>query len=201
MVSTSLITRAMAYKIIQPPFTLNFREMTKKDLKGYFQWLQDVLPQRIEELKEAVTQTSGFEHWQADRTPLSLALLGEWFASQVELRQRTEEELQEAKSRLAFPMDMPEEELTNRTFSLAMDVGMYLSQVFLHQYPSLRWNQEFGSKNYVDYGQPVLSGFGAMAFNPIRMLVTFAYGLSQKKKTGQGLQHIYEIWSEKIKSA
>jgi hypothetical protein len=37
-----------------------------------------------------------------------------------------------------------------------MDIGMYPSQVLLTNHSSLKWDQPFGGKNFIDYGQPVL---------------------------------------------
>ncbi len=51
----------MSYAIIQPPFTLKFAEMSKKELKDYFDWFQKVLPQRLDELTRATRQASGFD--------------------------------------------------------------------------------------------------------------------------------------------
>ena len=51
----------MTYKVIQPPFTLKFREMSRKELTDYFQWLLGILPDRINELSNAVRLTPGFE--------------------------------------------------------------------------------------------------------------------------------------------
>src|SRR5262249_45388518 len=94
----------MIYAAIQPPFTLNLRDMPKEELRRYFQWFVGVLPERVNELTKAVKQTPGFESWQADRTPPSLETLGQWFAGQVETRKRTDEELQKIASRQMFPM-------------------------------------------------------------------------------------------------
>jgi hypothetical protein len=190
----------MPYATIQPPFTLKFREMSKQELKDYFRWFFDVLPQRTSALAEAVRQSPGFETWQPDQTSASLNALGEWFAVQAETRQRTSDERQEIASRSSFPIEVPNEELTNRTFSLAMDIGMYLSQVFLKNHPSLQWEQPFSNKKFIDYGQPVLVGFGAVPFNPVRMLVTHAYGLVSKKEAGKGLRELYEIWSKMVRA-
>jgi hypothetical protein len=173
--------------------------MSKQELKDYFRWFFDVLPERIRELTEAVRQTPGFETWQPDLTAASLDALGNWFAIQAETRQRTQEERREIASRSSYPIEIPNEELTNRTFSLAVDVGMYLSQVLLKNYPSLCWEQPFGNKKFVDYGQPVLVGFGAVPFNPVRMLVTLAYGLVSRKETEKGLREIYDIWSKMVR--
>ena len=189
----------MAYQIIQPPFTLKFREMSKKDLRDYYQWFMDIMPERVNELTNAVRQTVGFKPGNPTSRLLPWKRWGIGLASQVETRPRTDEELQEIKSRSSYPIDVSGKELTNRTFSLAMDTGMYLSQVFLQNCPSLRWNQEFGNKKFIDYGQPVLIEFTSAPFNPVRMMVTLAYSLISKTRTGQGLRELYDIWAKLVR--
>jgi hypothetical protein len=185
------------YNLIRPPFrTLKFKEISRKELKDYKQWFLQVVPQRVEELTRSVTNSPGFEDWKADKTPDSLNSLGNWFRTQVKTRTHTQEEWDK------IPVHVREwssgGELTDRTISLCMDVGMYLSQVFVHNHPSLKWDQIFGSKRFVDYGQPVLVGFGKAPFNPVRMMLTLAYGLAAKTKDGQRLRGIYDIWSNMI---
>lgn len=188
----------MTYATIQPPFTLKFREMSREELKDYHRWFLGVLSDRVEELEHAVRETQGFELWRTDLTPTSLNMLGEWFVGQVQIRQRTSEEVEEIAERSDYRIDIPRQELTNHAFSLAIDVGMYVSQVFLANHPTLRWEQPFGGKKFIDYGQPVLSGFGTMFFNPVRMMVTLAYGLADGTKRGMALREIYDIWSKKV---
>jgi hypothetical protein len=188
----------MAYRTTQPPFTLKFWEMSKKELKAYFEWFMAMIPERVGELADAVRHSPGFEDWRPDYTPDSLDALGEWFASQVETRPRTEEELQEIRDSSRVPVDIPREELTNRTFSLAMDVGMYLSQVLVRNHPELRWQQPLGGKTFVDYGQPVLVGSSPIPFNPVRLAVTLAYRFASESRTGGELREVYDIWSKKL---
>lgn len=190
----------MLYRTIQPPFTLKFAEMSRKELRAYFQWFMEQIPERIGELARAVTQVPGYEAWRPDRTPASLDALGQWLAEQVETRPRTPEEMQEIRSRLTFPIDIPSEDLTNRTFSLAMDTGMYLSQVFLQNHPSLRWDQPLGSRRCPEYGQPVVVEFRCGPLNPVGIVVTLCYGLARKTRTGQRLREVYQIWAQQVLS-
>jgi hypothetical protein len=184
----------MAYSIIQPPFTLKFREMPKRELEAYREWFHAVIPERIVELTKVVNATPGFQGWKPDETPESLDPLGTWFDGQVEVRKKTAEEFQETTSQLMFPIDVPDEELTNRTFSLAMDVGMYFGQVVLKNLPGTRWDQILKNKKDADYGQPVLTGFGAATLNPVWIVVTTAYGVSRKKPAR--LRQLYETWAK-----
>ena len=143
------------YVNIQPPFaTLKFREMSKRDLRNYYDWFLKQIPERIEILTMAVNSSShGFQLWQPTYAPESLSTLGSWFSSQIQTRNKTLEEL---KSSL-ISYDKVETQnwiFTNHTLSIAMDVGMYLSQVFLRNHPQLKWDQLFGNKRFIDYGQP-----------------------------------------------
>jgi hypothetical protein len=185
----------MTYAIIQPPFTLKFREMPKAELRSYYSWFMQVLPERIAALEEAVRASPTHGSWCADFSPASLAALGEWFGSQVEVRARTEGELDEVKSRLSFPVDVPGEELTNRSFSLAMDVGMYFSQVIIKNLPGTAWDQPLKNQKFADYGQPVLIGFGTVPLNPIRIVVTLAYAIAGQEQSGARLKALYDTWA------
>jgi hypothetical protein len=174
--------------------------MSKKELKDYFQWFMGMSPERVTELTGAVTQTPGFESWRPDGTSASLAALGDWLANTVETRQRSSQELQEIEGRLSFPIDGPDWELTNKSFSVAMDAAMYLSQVFLTNYALLRWSQEFGNKKNTDFGQPVLIGFGSVPLNPVQIMVTMGYGFADKSRAGGRLREVYDYWAERARA-
>ena len=188
----------MHYSIIQPPFTLKFREMTKQELKDYYRWFLDILPDRIAILADAIRQTPGFEAWDSNESPESLNALGEWFLSQVETRPRTSGEIEQIQSRSSYSIEVSGRELTNRTFSIAIDIGMYISRVFLNNFRDLRWGQEFGNKHGVNYGQPVLVGFPATPFNPVNTMVTLAYAFSDGSRSGTRLREIYDYWSDRV---
>lgn len=185
----------MTYSIIQPPFTLDFQRMLEVQLQAYASWFHEILPHRLEELSKAVRSTTGFEAWQPNLAVESLDSLGVWFAKQVQTRQKTEEEIGVTRMRMLFPTDIPTEELTNRTFSLAMDIGMYFAQVVQHNLPGTRWDQPLKDKKFADYGQPVLMGFGSVPLNPVRVVVTAAYGIARKQLDGSRLRGLYDTWA------
>ena len=67
--------------------------------------------------------------------------------------------------------------------------------MFLKNYQSLKWQFiKTGSKNFVDFGQPVLAGFGKDTFNPVRMVITLAYGIVDPKKTEKSMKQLYDTW-------
>ena len=180
----------MEYLIIQPPFTLRFREMSKPELKEYAAWFHESLPQRQAELAGAVQRTPGFEGWTPNLDARSIDALGHWLADHVETRPRTTEEA----GMIAPWVSAPRDDLTNRTFSLAYDVGMYYGQSVLEACPEARWSQPLKNKKFADYGQPVIEGLGVVPLNPVRIAVTFAYGIAAATKGGGRLLELYEYW-------
>jgi len=184
----------MAYAIIQPPFTLEFREMSRAELKAYGEWFHRVLLDRVAELAGAVKSAGGFEGWEPDRSVESLDVLGRWFEGRVATRAKTEEELEEQRAALVFPIDLPTVQLTNETFSLAMDVGMYFACVVLETLPGTRWDQVPSGKRNAHYGHPVILGFGKVELDPVHVLVMTAYGVSRGKPAE--LRKLCDTWAK-----
>lgn len=189
----------MIYSNIQVPLsTFRFDGMSRAELKQYYQWYMDVMPDRIAILAKAVQSTSGYESWIPSFLPDSLNLLGEWYAAQVESRPRTSKELELIQNELSFPIDINSYELTDRTFSLAIDLGMYIGQVFVHEFPTLTWHQHTKRKTMPHYGHAIIVWFGKVEFNPTHMMVVLAYGLVDRTKNGKRLREIYDIWAKKL---
>lgn len=186
----------MFYKVVQPPFTLQFTEMTKPELRQYFAWFLKVMPERLQILGQAVSTTPGFTNLILDGSIESLSGLGEWFSVVAHERARTTDEISEIKSRSAFPIPVPATELSNQTFSIALDIGMYFSQLMLDKHPHMKWDQPLKDKKFIDYGQPVLIGAGRVPLNAVRLMVNLAYGLVSKAQTGTRLAEVFEYWSE-----
>ncbi|OHD72646.1 MAG: hypothetical protein A2355_15975 [Spirochaetes bacterium RIFOXYB1_FULL_32_8] len=192
------------YEIIQPPFTtLCFKEMSKEDLKKYYKWYLDIMPKRLNLLIDVVKSFKDYESWKSDYSPESLEKLGQWFYENVETRKRTGEEKDDIYSKSPDwfkTVEIQDWELTNKTFSLSIDIGMYLANVFLKNNYSLKWDHfTKGKKIDIDYGQPVLIGFGSDTFNPTHISITLAYGLARKNKTGNRLKELYDTWIKFIK--
>jgi hypothetical protein len=183
------------YKLIEPPFALNFSTMSKRQLAEYYAWFHRIIPERIAELTNFVTRTPRYGSWNSDMTPESLSPLGEWFSAHVETRKRNQEEISKIRSKQTFPIDVPTDELTDRTFSIATDVGIYLGCVILKNVPGTQWEQMIKSKSSVDYGRAVISGFGMLKMNPIRIVINFAYGIVTGDRQGGRLRDLYEQWS------
>jgi hypothetical protein len=187
----------MSYTLIQLPFSIPFREMSKQQLDAYVVWFHRVLPGRVAELTDAVRSTASYESWEPDASLESLEVLGRWFESQVETRTRTPEEIEEIRARLTFPIDIPGHQLTNRTFSLAIDIGLYFSQVLLKNLPGTRWDQLRKDRRDADYGQPVLVDFAWGPLNPLGLIEVVARKIAKGKPAR--LRELYDVWAENRK--
>lgn len=182
----------MSYSIIQPPFTLKFRTMSKRELADYFSWFMTVMPERIGILEEIVRTTSGYEAWRADYMPGSLDDLGLWYADQVSTRDRTPQEVAEIREVHSLSQPISTSELTNRTYSLAMDIGMYLGEAVRRTHSDrLRWGQLLKNKRDADFGQVSIMGSCPMVMNPVGLVVSLAWGILTKKRDGAWLREIY----------
>lgn len=185
----------MSYSIIQPPFTLKFREMSADELRGYRRWFLETMPSRLIELQNTVNSDSAFSTWKPDYNPASIQGLGLWLSGQIETRPRTAEELDQINAKPTFHIEVSTRELTNKTFSLAMDSGMYFGETFRTQYPHLKWDQPLKNRKYADFGQMVLAGFNRVELNPVRIVVTFCYGIASGRRTAKRFDEVYEYWS------
>jgi hypothetical protein len=186
----------MPYSTIQPPFTLKFLEMSKEELTGYREWFFSVMPERTVMLESAVRES--VPSWQADLSPGSLAALGEWFETQVETRPRTAEERNKILAESPYPIEVAGENLTLRTFSLAMDIGMFWGQSAVAHLPGTRWEQKLKGVRDSNFGQPVVIGTGKVPMNPVSLCVALAYGIAKKMRRGNELIEMYSMWAENL---
>jgi hypothetical protein len=180
------------YTPVDPPISRSFRECSREELRAYARWFRESLPERERVLEKAVRSTPGFEGWEADATPESLDGLGRWLETRVETRERTREELAQAFAR-SGGFDHAERELTARTLSIVWDVAMYFARVILRSLPGTRWDLILRAKRHVDYGQPVLAGFGKVPLNPVQLIMTNVYSVMHGRRTD--LPGTYRRWA------
>lgn len=167
----------MEYTLASPPFTLQFMTMKKEELQGYYDWYMEQIPKRIVILEAAVQSTSGFEDWVATKNPESLKQLGQWYSTVAKRKK--------------------DGDLTLQTYSIALDIGMYMSQVMLAFIPGTSWHLELNDlKDFAHYGRPSIAGFTNGYFIPSRFMVVLGQGLAKGIKNGNRLYELFTIWKE-----
>jgi hypothetical protein len=197
----------MEYNLIVLPsnleiHSLNFASLTRKEARTYLKWFVEEVPKRTLILQKAVNSTPNYESWRANFTSDSLQVLSAWFHDSVETRERTARELEQIYH-YAPPwfreVQVSKYELTDQTFSIAVDVGRYFGEILLRQYPTLEWKLVTRPKNSIDFHQPVLSGFkGKQWLNPTRIILNTAYGFVRKTRSPERLLELYEVWASLV---
>jgi hypothetical protein len=190
------------YEIVAPPFFLDFSQMSRAELKAYYAWFLAEIPSRMRILQAAVRDTAGFRSWRANETVASLDKLGRWFAKVTTSRPRTEEEINAIKAQcttIPFEDLGVGPELTDETFSLAFDIGMYFGRVMLTNHRSLVWTQELRRKGSIDYGLAVIAGFKSNArLNPVWAMQVAANGFVAKVKGPDDIVRLYHVWAGSV---
>ncbi|MBL8935912.1 MAG: hypothetical protein JNM69_15250 [Archangium sp.] len=188
------------YSIVDPPFTLEFTRMSKAELRAYAAWFHETDAERVAELVRIVRGTPGFEGWLPDETPESLDTLGRWFEGQVEMRPKTEDELANDRALLAGLGEqwVEPKTLTDRTASLAMDMGRYFARVMLKAVPEAKWSLRLTGPTKADYGQPTLIGLGPPPLNPVTVMIVTAKHIAAGRS--HELLELFAIWRDSLRT-
>lgn len=175
-----------------------FDKLSKKELTAYYEWFQAAIPERIDQLTEAVRGTAACESWTPDFTPESLLTLGAWFAGQVKVSKLTYEEKHKLRAQMVAHVAVPQTGLTERTFSIAFDVGIYFGEVIRRNVPGAKWTQRLGSRKNVDFGQAVLVGHGKVPLEPTRIAEVLANEFVGREEPVTALRDVYDIWARML---
>ena len=188
----------MNYWPDRPPNTIDFSKLKKAQLQAYKDWFMASIDGRIAGLHGAVTSVSAFKTWEPDYSRDSLKLLGEWFLKNVKTRSLTESEIQAIKSSTPYDFGVPQDTLTEESFWLAFDIGMYFGKTFASNFQRLRWVQYIESKRNIDFGHICLTGFGTMVMNPVHLMTIVAHGFGSGWYGGDRIHEVYCIWEKKV---
>jgi hypothetical protein len=188
------------YQVIQLPLRPAFRELSVRDIRRYFNWFLSEIPNRISILERTVVCVFPDAMWTADFTRESLVTLGAFFETCVEQRPRSDEEISAIVRQSKYPIEIPTYELTDATFSLAMDIGMYLGEMFRRSSTAqLDWGVELKGKRSANYGRPAIIREG-LVINPVWLMIVLAYGIAGHGTSGGRLIEIFDFWQGMVSS-
>ena len=195
------------YKVIELPFPellaspephRVFSAMTPDQAQRFYDWFVGEIPSRVAELERAVRANPGLASWAADLTPGSLDSLGEWFARTVTTRPVFPGEngaIYQTGPEWFRSVKLEEWNLTDETFSLCYDIGMYLGRVMEENLPGVHWIRVTKPKNLMEYNMTALAGFAAPAVDTVGLAQSIAYGVARGKTGGARLREVYDIWA------
>ena len=113
-----------------------------------------------------------------------------------------EEEYKEKRAAVPDEIEIQDQDcdITIKTRSLAVDIGIYFGEVFIKNHEGLKWEQYFSRSKYdMNIEHMVIKGFGKDALNSsIWVIYILASGLAKKTKKGTRLYELYNVWKQDL---
>lgn len=191
----------MDYTFMQPPFDIKlFKDMTKKEAQKHFEWYIGDIPNRIEILKN-VYETTGCRKEELDLSFESLYKLWNWYISNVEINEKSKEEIEREKSKLPewVSMNIITQKISIGWMSIAMDIAIYFAECFMRKFSKIKWG--FVSKpNSLSYvNKPVLTGFKmGVELDVTNILRNLTFKVANGEQDPEALMKLFKIWAENV---
>lgn len=192
----------MNYELMVPPFEMKeFDEMNKKEAKEHFEWYISEIPNRIEILKTIYEERGGKKE-NLDYSIKSLEGLWKWYLKNVEIIDKSEKEILDEKSEL--PEWLKDEEIIPKKISItwlaiAMDISMYLGEVFVRNNPSLQWTFVTKPKRIMHVNRPVIGDFKNDKMDTRHILYILTLKIIKNTTDEKALLNLYNVWMEYLK--
>lgn len=199
------IEKPLNYEILIPPVEKPMNRLTQAEAQAFFDWYTGKLEERTAYLRRVTKLT-------LDYTPASLVPLWKWFLRHAEIEKTPPARLAELKEQLAgnpladTVLKEHTQQFSLQTEYIIRDIGMYWGQVFVKNYPSIRWGYYTAPKRDMFVNRPLLLGFAnevfpekeGPPFEPIHMAGVQASKLHRRQSSKYDLLNIHRIWEDKI---
>lgn len=83
------------------------------------------------------------------KTKEELKLYAKWFEENVETEKLSEEEYKEKRAAVPDYIEIKDWDITIKTRSSAVDIGIYFGEVFIKNHKGLKWEQYFSRSKYL----------------------------------------------------
>ena len=166
----------------------------RKDIiKPYEDWFLENKDYRIKTLERYIRTFAGFESLQMDFSINSLSEIGKWLEISIKSEQMPEEEYERLRRLYPPEIDIEKWDLTDLSYSILYDVGVYFGESIIHHFPNLKWMQDISdSKLNVGVGHMVIqTKYKNCPMNPIWLVRILGYKLIEKKKDGNLLIELF----------
>jgi len=196
------------YEVLVPPFGLDFYSMTPKQAEENFHWYIQKIPERTEYLRSQCAKDLAISINEVDFSPKSLKLIWRWFLKLARIEKTTKDEIEQMRktfSRFGESF-INKERLSVITEYIIRDIGMYLGELYVRNYPSIRWSFYTKPKRDFFVNRPLLIGFidnnynppFKATFEPIHMAGVQAANLLDKTQKETDLYNIFMKWVEYV---
>lgn len=185
------------YQVINNlPIDYAFQSKTKDELKLYGTWFNENKEIRLNHLIEYVKSTPNYEHWNANFTSESLKQLGKWLKENIETEKIPQDEYDKKRAEIPSYIELNDWDLTIKTRSILVDVGIYFGETFIHTHVKYKWEQYFSKvKRDVDNGHIIIK-LKTNDLNPIWIILNVGLGLAKEKKDENCLYNLFKVWED-----
>lgn len=191
----------VVYDIAVSPFGYDYGKMTLKQVEDNFEWFVSIIPQRMDYLIMRCSNDMKISTNLLNFSAESLITIWKWFINTARMEKTPDEIMKKMVEGAKIFGDsfINREQFTISTQFIIKDIGMYIGQTFLSNYPQLKWTYYTKPKNDINARQPVLSGFyyhdntthGELFLNPLSL----AKGAAQNFYSGtQSEKDVYDYY-------
>lgn len=199
------------YDFLISPYGFHFRAMTPAQAGKNFSWFLEHLPERIEYLRARCAKDLKIAESRLDYSAASLVLVWRWFLKSARLEKTPTEAIRqmEKAAEIFGESFVNRMQFTVATQYMLRDVGMYLGQSFVLNYPALTWTYYTKPKSDVYVNQPIISGFqmtyqgrqGSVSFAPLHMVNVQAAKVFDHVQDEQDLLKVFTYWCNYVPTA
>ena len=206
------LTKDVKYDMPIPPTGLDFFSMTARQGKEHFEWFMDRIPERMDYLTARCAKDLDLSVSELDYSAESLILIWRWFLKTARMEKTPKEEIEKMKegAKIFGESFINRTQFTATTEYIIRDIGMYVGQCFVLNYPQLYWSYEKKGRSRVHVSvtvnQPFVGGFrvhykgieGDERFAVIHMVHVQAANFYDQTQKETDLYKIYKYWENNI---
>jgi hypothetical protein len=196
------------YDLLVPPLGLDFYNMTAKQAGENFEWFVSKIPERMAYFRNRCASDLNIPIETFDYSSDSMIPVWRWFLKIARMEKTPKEELERMKegAKVFGESFINLEQFTVATQFIMRDIGMYIGQSYVLNYPQLYWHYHTKPKNEINAKQPVIAGFrakymdkeGDAVINPMGFVEGAAAGFFDKTQKETDIYDSYMQWVQWI---
>ncbi|HYE71051.1 MAG TPA: hypothetical protein VD932_05955 [Aquabacterium sp.] len=183
----------MVYQPLVPPTLKMYKAADVPTLKNWFGSFLDRDEERVVHLENFVRSSPSYEDWIFVANGDSIRMLGDWLAEKI---RSIEIGKQSRRDPLTGVEIVPD--LSDMSRSLAYDASRLFGRALIALGADVRWGIELDDPKSVNYGQPLLYGFGRAPCNPGMILQNFCTSAMLGRANGVRLRQLFDTWKSMI---
>lgn len=192
----------MNYPYIIPPFEVKeFDDMSPKEARAHFDWFVGIIPDRMRLLEERIQKSIGESGFKLDYTKGSLLTVWSWFKKNVQIQEKSEEELTKEKNsaNVMTIQFIESKKIISEWMAIALDISIYFAECMVKNNPSLKWDVVIKPKSFAYVNRPVVVGYKyKLALDASNIILVQTKKVLDESTSQDALVTLYENWEKQI---